>query len=162
MLKEHYQTLFAYSAHTSKKLLAKAALLDEATLNTNPGSGHGSIHDILFHMLAASQGWRIAFESGQQPRRLKPAGYEQLSTLETALNEEFAGWQRLISQATDEQIAGPITLLTLRGQEAHLVYWRTLQHLVLHFMQHHTEIAHLLTLQGQSPGDIDFLFYQDE
>jgi len=35
-----------------------------------------------------------------------------------------------------------------------------LQHLILHGMQHHTEIAQLLTLKGQSPGDIDFIFYE--
>jgi len=26
-------------------------------------------------------------------------------------------------------------------------------------MQHFAELAHLLTLKGKSPGDIDFIFY---
>jgi uncharacterized damage-inducible protein DinB len=38
--------------------------------------------------------------------------------------------------------------------------WRILQHLVLHGMQHHTEIAHGLTVKGHSPGDIDFIFFE--
>jgi uncharacterized damage-inducible protein DinB len=38
--------------------------------------------------------------------------------------------------------------------------WRVLQHLALHGMQHATEIAQLLTVKGQSPGDIDFIFYR--
>jgi uncharacterized damage-inducible protein DinB len=139
--------------------LEKAALLDEAVLYAHPGYGHGSIHDLFFHSLATSHGWRVALETGQQPRRLKSAGFERLPAIHDAFAQEFAAWQALIDKATDEQIASPILLLTLRGDEARLVYWRVLQHLTLHFMQHHTEIAQLLTLQGQSPGDIDFLFY---
>src|SRR5215203_920923 len=126
MLKEHYQILFAYSGHTAQQLLAKAVLLDEAALNADPGFGHGSIHALFFHLLVTARGWRIAFETGQQPLRPKQADFEQLSTVQAALTEEFAGWQRLLAQATDEQIEGPIVLRTLRGDEAHLVYWRIL------------------------------------
>ncbi len=31
-------------------------------------------------------------------------------------------------------------------------------HLVLHCMQHHTELAELLTRRGKSPGEIDFIY----
>ena len=38
--------------------------------------------------------------------------------------------------------------------------WRVLQHLILHGMQHHAELAQLLTAKGQSPGNLDFIFFQ--
>jgi hypothetical protein len=34
MIKHHYQTLFAYTSHTTRQLLDKAALLDEAALSS--------------------------------------------------------------------------------------------------------------------------------
>jgi hypothetical protein len=50
-------------------------------------------------------------------------------------------------------------LTTAWGESAILLRWRIVQHLVLHGMQHHTEITQLLTAQGQSPSDIDFILY---
>ncbi len=32
--------------------------------------------------------------------------------------------------------------------------------LVLHGMQHHAELALMLTQKGKPPGDIDFIFYK--
>ncbi|HXF60224.1 MAG TPA: hypothetical protein VNK95_01325 [Caldilineaceae bacterium] len=51
-------------------------------------------------------------------------------------------------------------MTSARGQTATLPLWRVLQHLVLHGMQHHTEIAQLLTTKGESPGDIGFIFFE--
>jgi uncharacterized damage-inducible protein DinB len=53
----------------------------------------------------------------------------------------------------------PIAPAAAGGESAILPRWRIFQHLVLHGMQHHTELAQLLTAKGQSPGDIDFVFY---
>jgi uncharacterized damage-inducible protein DinB len=140
--------------------LEKAALLSEAEVRAHPGYGHGSIFDLFFHLLAATYGWRTGLASGQQPPRLSAAEYTTLASLRDGLAVESAALGALVAAWSDEQIAGTITLTTLRGNQMSFDLWRILQHLNFHFMQHHTEIAQLLTAQGQSPGDIDFLFYR--
>ncbi|MCA9871854.1 MAG: hypothetical protein KC487_15925 [Anaerolineae bacterium] len=55
-----------------------------------------------------------------------------------------------------------MTLINWRGDPWTMPLWRVLQHLILHGMQHHTELAQLLTAEGQSPGDIDLLFYRGQ
>lgn len=160
MLKEQYQILFAYGLATARRLLACAEQLDEVDYHQHLGYGHGSIHDIFYHVTVTLRGWRIALETGTQPARPRPQDFPNLTAVREALEQEGESWQRLIGGLRDEQIAGPIVLTTARGERTNLVYWRILQHLVLHSMQHYTEIAKLLTDKGQEPGDIDFLFYE--
>jgi uncharacterized damage-inducible protein DinB len=45
------------------------------------------------------------------------------------------------------------------GRTMRVAHWRVLQHLVLHGMQHHAELAQLLTAVDRSPGDLDFIFF---
>ena len=158
--KSQFETLFAYHWQTSQRLIACAARLEEADYRHNPGYGHGSIHDLLFHVLSTDQGWRTALETGRQPPRPRPEDFPTLQSLQTGFEQEQLAWQALLDRLSEAEIEGEIELATLRGASMSFVRWRILQHLVLHGMQHHTELAQLLTAKGQSPGDIDFIFFR--
>ena len=160
MSRQSYQTLFAYSWATAQRLLDKAALLDEAELHANPGYGHGSIYDLFLHLLNVSHGWRGAFETGTEWPRFPNERFTKLDAVRAALEAEYSGWHALLAALSDEDVADTVRLKRTTGEEGDVVRWRIFQHLTLHAMQHHTEIAHWLTRKGQSPGDIDFLFYQ--
>ena len=153
------QILFAYNWHTTRRLIDCAGKLSDDAYHANPGYGHGSIHDLLFHLLRANQSWRIAFETGRQQAGIKPDDYATLEAISAAVGAEQAGWDDYLATLSDDQIAADITLINWRGDPWTLPLWRVLHHLILHGMQHHTELAQLLTAAGQSPGDIDFLFY---
>ena len=51
--KLYLSTLFAYHWRTTQRMIETAARLDEADYRAHPGYGHGSIHDLLFHLLRA-------------------------------------------------------------------------------------------------------------
>lgn len=161
MLKQQYQTLFDYSWYTLHKLLDQAALLDESAYHAQPGYGHGSIHDLFFHMLATYRNWRVGLQSGRRQPRIQPSDYSTFAAIKAAFAEEQAAWQAFLASLSDEEIAGTISAASVGGEPSQLTDWRKLQHLVLHAMQHHTELAQLLTNQGHSPGDIDFIFYPE-
>jgi uncharacterized damage-inducible protein DinB len=59
-----------------------------------------------------------------------------------------------------DEIEGNLNLTDRHGTVWAIPRWRIIQHVILHGMQHHTELAQLLTAKGQSPGDIDFIFFQ--
>lgn len=159
VLKNQYQTLFAWHFHTRGKLVERATLLPTEAYFENPGYGHGSIHALLFHLVRADRAWRTALETGTQPPPEKIENYPDLSTLQTAFTAEQQGWLDLLAGLSGEQIAADLELTTWRGSRFTIPCWRVLQHLILHGMQHHTELAHLLTLKGHSPGDLDFIFF---
>jgi uncharacterized damage-inducible protein DinB len=85
--------------------------------------------------------------------------YGELLALRRGFEQEQAAWEGLLGKLSEEEIRGNISLTTRTGHTAIMARWRVLQHVVLHGMQHHAEIAQLLTDGGQSPGDIDFIFY---
>jgi uncharacterized damage-inducible protein DinB len=157
--KNQFQTLFAYHWHTTQQLLDCAAKLDPAEYSAHPGYGRGSIHTLLFHVLRTDDSWRRGLESGEQQAPLPPEEFPDLAALQQGFAAEQAAWQRYLDGLSAEEIEGEIELTNYRGETDFVPFWRTLQHLILHGMQHHTEVAQLLTDKGQSPGDIDFIFY---
>ena len=160
LAKTQFQTLYAYHWHTTQRLMACAAKLSEADYKEIPGYGRGSIHDLLLHILRADNGWRLGLETGKQQFPVSDDQFPNLKSLQVAFEVEQAAWQALLEGLSEEQIAGNISLTPMRGDDRTFSYWRILQHVVLHGMQHHSELAHLLTSKGQSPGDIDFIFYR--
>ena len=153
------QTLFAYHWHTTQRLMDCAARLSETDLADNPGYGHGSIHDLLFHLLRTDQGWRKGLVSGKQLASIRREEYPDLATLQVGFEQEQAEWQALLDGWSEAEILGDVTLTNWRGDAVTLPRWGILQHLVLHGMQHHAELAQLLTARGQSPGNLDFIFF---
>lgn len=159
-IQNHYQTLFAYSWSTNRKLRERAARLEEGTLEATPGPVRRSLYELFFHLLAAQTGWRVALETGTQPGRIQPEDFLDLPSLDAGYLQEEQAMNALLAGLDDYRISGDISLTTRRGHTHTMPCWWVLQHLVLHAMQHHTEIALLLTEHGQSPGDIDFIFYR--
>jgi uncharacterized damage-inducible protein DinB len=155
-----YETLFAYHWHITGRLLAGAEQLTEAEYHDHPGYGHGSVHDLFVHVLRALQGWRVALETGQQTVTSTPEDFPTLAAVREAFVKEQAAWDELLASYDETTVAGNVTLTNLRGNTYAMPLWRVLQHLILHGMQHHTELAQLLTAKGQSPGDIDFIFFR--
>ena len=154
-----FQTLFAYHWYTNQRLLEKAGNLSEADYHENPGYGHGSIHDLFFHILRTNSGWRRALESGRQLSPLQRELFADLDSIQAGFAREQQAWQTLLDGLTPERVVGSVNLATSRGDVQTIPLWRILQHLVLHGMQHHADLAQVLTRKGQSPGDLDFIFF---
>jgi uncharacterized damage-inducible protein DinB len=155
-----FQTLFAYHWHTTARLLDCAARLDEAAYRAHPGYGHGSIHDLLFHLLRADLIWRQTLETGNRPTPPRPETYPTLESLRAGFEGEQAAWQALLARYNPMEFEGEVSLTNRGGEVMTMPLWRVLQHVVFHGMQHHAEIAALLTAKGQSPGDLDFIFFR--
>jgi len=159
--KDQITILFAYHWHTTNRLINRAAHLSEEDYHADPGYGHGSIHDLLFHILRTDQSWRMALQTGKQLSSIEAEQFPDLGSLQAGFENEQMEWGVLLEGLSGEQIEGDIELTSWRGDVYTFKRWRILQHLVMHGMQHHTELAQLLTARGQSPRDIDFIFYRE-
>lgn len=158
--KTQFQTLYAYHFHTTRQLMDCAEKLTEADYRANPGYGHGSIHDTLFHLLRTDMSWRAALETGEQKAGALPSDFPTLAALRAGFESEENAWAAYLSPITDATASGDVRLTNWRGEPWVMPLWRILQHVAFHGMQHHAELARALTAFGQSPGNIDFLFYR--
>lgn len=158
--KSLFQTLFNYHWHTTARLLDCTAQLSPADYHENPGYGHGSVHDLFFHLLRADWGWRMALETGKQLRPLRATDYTSFELIKSGFEQEQSAWQSLLEKLSPAEIEGAYELTNWKGEVFSMPYWRFLQHIVLHGMQHHAELAQLLTAKGQSPGNLDFIFFE--
>lgn len=157
--KKQYKTLFDYHWHITQQLIDSAAQLSQDDYRWKPGDGRDSVHNVLLHILRADYGWRVGLISGVQQAPLSRKDFPDLQALQTGFEHEQSAWREYLDTLTEEQIKGEITLKRASGEAMTFILWRILQHVVMHGMQHHAEIAELLTEKDQSPGNIDFLFY---
>lgn len=159
-IRSQFRTLFAYHWATTTRLLDCAARLDETAYRDKPDYGHGSIHDVLFHLLRTDRSWRVALETGKQLAPAQPESYPTLESLREGFEQELSAWQELLEGYSATEIEGEISLTNWRGEVVAMSLWRILHHLILHGMQHHAELAQQLTVKGQSPSNLDFIFYR--
>ncbi len=159
-IQTQYQTLFAYHWHTNDRILAGVAHLDEAAFRAGTVYGRGSIHALLFHILNTDRSWRLALESGQQAESLPGDQFQDLTAIRAGFEAEQQAWQVLLEALKPDEIEAVAELTDRRGRTFPVPRWRVIQHVILHGMQHHTELAQLLSEQGYSPGDLDFIFYR--
>jgi uncharacterized damage-inducible protein DinB len=155
------RTLFAHRFHTTWRLLEAAALLPREAYFEQHTSGHGSVHDLFVHLLLVDEVWRLALETGRQPLRRPAEEYPDLPAVRAGFEREQAAWEALLARYAPDEITRDVHFITRAGGHADVPLWRILHHIVLHGMQHHTELAHLLTDYGRSPGDLDFIYFDD-
>ena len=158
--KTQFQTQFAYHWHTNKQLLETAVQLDAAEQKEENEYGRGGIYSLFLHLFQADHGWRRALQTGKQIEVAGQETYPDLAALQAAFAEETAAWDAFLEELSAGEIEDMIELTSLRNTQFTAPRWRILQHILFHGMQHHTELAQLLTAKGHSPGDIDFLFFR--
>jgi uncharacterized damage-inducible protein DinB len=155
------QTLIQYHFATTRRLMEHAAKLDDAGYRAASGYGHGSIHTILFHVLQTDCSWRVALESGQQQSRMDEKNYPDLDSLSTGFRDEERAWLALLQQNNAQEFDDNVTLTSWRGDPWTFARWRPVMQIILHGMQHHAELAEMLTAAGHSPGNLDFIFFRE-
>lgn len=151
--------LFDYHWSTTERLLEIAGQLPDEIYHADLNFGPGSIHKLLFHLITALNSWRIALETGSQQPGLDIQEFSDQDAIQDLLIQERRSWNGYLSRLVERDLNGTVTLNNLRGKEYTLPLWHVLVHLILHGMQHHSELAHALTTHGHSPGNIDFIFY---
>jgi uncharacterized damage-inducible protein DinB len=154
-------TMFAYNASANATLLDLAATLSDAELDAPTNYAHGSIRGTLAHLLRVEWSWRTVTET-HRPPAAPPAisATSSISDLHAFARDEATVIAAWLSTQADDDLATPFSS-GYGDQTYEIVPWHALSQILLHSMQHRSEIALWLTEKGHSPGDLDFIFFAD-
>jgi uncharacterized damage-inducible protein DinB len=144
-------------------LLEQTAQVTEEQLFAPTSFSFGSLHNTLVHTMGAEWMWRTRLQEGASPPALPAeADFPTLAALRVRWVREEQEMRAFLAGLNDEDMARVVTYATTQGTQQHTPLWQALMHLVLHGMQHRSEVAAMLTSNGHSPGVIDFIFYLRE
>lgn len=153
-----YHVQFSFHFDETQRLLELARVLPDDMYRAQINYSYASIHNTFAHLLSADQLWRNVI-AGTPPSFLQAEEIADIDALVALFEIERHGWRELIATLDEETLLSSIERQSPFGTMV-LPIWQTLQHVILHGMAHHTELARMLFEAGQSPGDIDFLFYR--
>ena len=120
---------------------------------------HGGLRGTLVHALFAEWIWRNRWEGTSPTVRLKPDDFPTFEALRARWTEEEKLLMAFVENVTEERLNSKFSYKATDGTPHERILWHAMAHLVNHGTQHKTEAAAMLTDFGQSPGDIDMIFY---
>jgi uncharacterized damage-inducible protein DinB len=145
------QLLNDYDVWATAKILAQAEQLTPEQFLAAPAEGYRSVRDTLVHTMSTEQSWRTGWQTGERIPRLDPNDFPTCAAIAERWQVEDEITRDFLANVTDEDLNQDFYGLGPMGM--------TITHLMLHGMQHRSELALMLTGFGHSPGDIDLVFY---
>ena len=159
MNKQDILLLYKYNQWTNARILNTVAKVTPEQFLAPASFPHGGLRGTLVHALFAEWIWRNRWEGTSPNYRLKPEDFPTFESLRTRWAEEEKLLMAFVENVTEERLNNKFSYKATDGTPHERVLWQTMAHLVNHGTQHKTEAAAMLTDFGQSPGDIDMIFY---
>ena len=152
--------MYAYNDWANTRVLEAASRLPEALYAAKSDHSFGSIHDTLFHMLNSEVVWRTILQHGAVAwPDLNPDEAPTLEALGAVWREEARRRTAYLDQLTDADV-NAVVQYNMAGEPSRArVRWHIFWHVLNHAMQHRSEVAHMLTQHGSSPGELDVMWF---
>ena len=152
--------LFDYNDWANERILGAAARVSPEQFVAPAMVSHGSLRGMLAHALGVEILWRQRCQTGISPSAiLKEEEFATFDVLQAAWLRESQAWHAYLATLTDEMLEQRVKYQTMRGADHEDILWQLLAHVVNHGTQCRSEAGLVLTAYGQSPGDLDLLFF---
>ena len=151
---------FEYNHWANLRLLYCAAKVTADQWAAPDDYSRGSLHEAMFHILRVEEGWLYFCQHGERGKGLQEIDqFPTPDSLRPYADQQLATQKALIENVDEAGLTKTLVARGGDGEEYTMVIWQVLTHVLYHSAQHRSEAAALLTAYGQSPGDLDFLFF---
>lgn len=162
MNKQDILTLYQYNQWANAKILDAASNITQDQYLADAFFPHGGLRGTLVHTLFAEWIWRKRWEGISPTVRLKPEEFPTFESLRIRWAEDERRLMAFVNGLTNEKLDAYFHYTSTNGTPFKRILWHAMAHLVNHGTQHRSEAAALLTDFGQSPGDIDMIYFLSE
>jgi uncharacterized damage-inducible protein DinB len=160
---ETIRSMHEYNRWATERVLDFAArLTHEQFIQTND-TPWGSVRNQLVHQFGVHRSWLSWADgsmNGEDAYALTtdPEDYPDVKSVQALSNDVWAQTEAFLARMTEEDLARVLSVEWPNFTFA-MPVWKVMVHIANHSMQHRTETAMALTRLGQSPGDLDYIFY---
>jgi uncharacterized damage-inducible protein DinB len=159
MNKQDILILYPYNQWANARILNTAANVTAEQFLAPASFPHSGLRGTLAHALSAEWIWRSRWEGTSPSSVLKLDAFPTFETLRSRWAEEDKKLMDFVEAITDERLNQSFDYRNTSGTPFTRILWQAMAHVVNHGTQHRAEAAAMLTDLGQSPGDIDLIFF---
>lgn len=164
MQKSELQLLIDYNYWANARILVAAGKAGPEAYTAPAPVSFGSLRGTLLHILGAEIVWRLRIQGDAAPYHM--VHEEEIPTL-TLLGERWTSEERAMRAfltgldgiPSDSRANQVIHYKNSRGTPYQTPLWQILAHMVNHGTQFRSEAAVILSQLGQSPGDLDLIYF---
>lgn len=150
-LRDALLSLVDYDAWATHRVLDAAAPLTPEQLATRAGAPDRSVHQLLVHLNGTYAFWQATLE-GTTPPRASDADLSGVAAIRAWSDGVRATFRAFVAGLSDADLDR-----TISGRGVTRSWWEILVQCLQHAIHHRGEVASLLTEQGHSPGDLDYV-----
>ena len=159
MTVKNLEMLFDYGYWANRKLFEVISHLPPEQFTQSVGGSYGSIRNTMTHILSVELGWADRCGGPKRGPRLNPADFPTIESLMERWNTVEANIREFLSTLTDDDLTRMVEYPNDRGELLTMPLGELLQHAANHAVHHRGQVALLLRMLGQSPGNFDILIY---
>lgn len=158
---EDLRQLFDYSYWANRQILEATCRVDQDSFVAHPALTYRSLRDTLVFALDVEQSWRFRLRG--EPRsvwdqKLEPTTFPDARSVSKAWCVNEAEMMEWLSQLGD----GPLDRVVDLGSKDRFPLSYFLLHILTHTAQLRRDSALLIRHAGETPPEIDFLYYADQ
>jgi len=155
------QELFKYTFWAFDSVWSAIDQINDNQFTSDLGYSHGSIRNIVVHMISSHRRWLARLNLAPAPPHLAFEAFPSRASAKAEWDRDRKEWLRYAESLTQEALDESIPyLIPGRTVDTETTRWRVLLHLVNHSTDHRSQILALLnTSFGISTPEQDFIIY---